>query len=422
MIRKILISILLVFTIFVSFSEEVKALDINVHGLLAQGFIYTDTYNYLVSDSLNGSYQFNEAAINFTTDIDKLSLGLQLMSKDLGDLYNNEIRLDWARASYLFNTGFKLNCGRIKIGMGLYGEARDLDSSTFIILPQGVYNKNIEEYYVSMNGIGFSGFADTDFMGSFSYFAQTGLKQFELDGGIAKLYRGDLPPGVEFLSIDSDQLHNAGLVWETPLPGLRFAYYVNYTDLKVQATNFDVGIVFNDVILDSYYCLTETRSIEFTWNDLVIAAELWTNRLKTESTFQEAFDPFGNPATDPFGNPIRDFRDEIRNMEGYYVSISYGISDKWAVATAYSVIYPFVNDRDGARRIANGTIGYDHQAWQKDLTLAVRYDVTNNWNVKVEYHHIDGTAWLAWMDNLFLTDGFEDDTFSVVAVKMSYTF
>ena len=66
------------------FSAELGGVDI--HGFISQGFIMSDTYNYLTHNSKEGSFDYNEVGINFSKEMtDKLRLGIQLFARDLGD-------------------------------------------------------------------------------------------------------------------------------------------------------------------------------------------------------------------------------------------------------------------------------------------------------------------------------------------------
>ncbi|MCP4404356.1 MAG: hypothetical protein GY801_44530 [bacterium] len=100
---------------------------IEIHGFASTGYIKTDQNNYLVL-SEDGSFEFNEAGLNVTTSLsENIRVGMQLFSRDLGDVGNNNIELDWAFLDYQRNEALGLRLGRIKIPMGLYNDTRDDD-------------------------------------------------------------------------------------------------------------------------------------------------------------------------------------------------------------------------------------------------------------------------------------------------------
>jgi len=77
---------------------------IDVHGFLSQGFLQSDRNNFYAKTKA-GTFQFNEFGINFATELtDRLRTGLQLLSRDLGNIGNNKVDIDWAYAedSFLF--------------------------------------------------------------------------------------------------------------------------------------------------------------------------------------------------------------------------------------------------------------------------------------------------------------------------------
>jgi hypothetical protein len=75
---------------------------------------------------------------------------------------------------------------------------------------------------------------------------------------------------------------------------------------------------------------------------------------------------------------------------GWYVSGSYRFSDWFAAELYYSVLYPDDNDRDGARFTAAGQD--DFLAWQKDISLTGRFDLTENWIFKAGVTLSNGLA------------------------------
>ncbi|RLC03008.1 MAG: hypothetical protein DRI57_29555, partial [Deltaproteobacteria bacterium] len=115
---------------------------IDIHGFVSQGFLKTDQNNYL-GDTEDGTFQFNEMGINFSTKLPKrLRIGLQFFSRDLGQEGNNDIVLDWAYADYRWKEWLGFRIGKIKVVYGLYNETRDMDMlRASVMLPQSVYTE-----------------------------------------------------------------------------------------------------------------------------------------------------------------------------------------------------------------------------------------------------------------------------------------
>ena len=82
----------------------------------------------------------------------------------------------------------------------------------------------------------------------------------------------------------------------------------------------------------------------------------------------------------------------------------------------YSVKVPDTEDRDGDKLAAQGLP--DYGAWQKDLAISTRFDITDFWLLKFEYHYVDGTGLLTAADN---PKGFEK-SWDFFAIKTTFSF
>ncbi len=72
--------------------------EIDIHGFISQGYMKSDHNNYL-TDTEDGSFQFNDMGINFRTwAAPGLSIGAQFFASDLGELGNDQVTIDWAVA------------------------------------------------------------------------------------------------------------------------------------------------------------------------------------------------------------------------------------------------------------------------------------------------------------------------------------
>ena len=68
--------------------------EIQVHGLVSQGYMRSTDNNYL-ANTADGTFEFNEAIVNFSTQVsENLRVGLQLLSRDLGKEGNNSVTPD----------------------------------------------------------------------------------------------------------------------------------------------------------------------------------------------------------------------------------------------------------------------------------------------------------------------------------------
>ena len=70
---------------------------VQIHGFASQGFVYTNTNNWLTMNSSQGSAAFTDFGVNVSTSVtDKLRVGAQLYDRNLGQLGQYHPSLDWA--------------------------------------------------------------------------------------------------------------------------------------------------------------------------------------------------------------------------------------------------------------------------------------------------------------------------------------
>ena len=118
------------------------ALDYQVHGYAAQGFVYTDDNN-LFGKSSEGSTDYYEAGLNASLQVHpRLLFAAQAAIRDAGISDDGTLRLDYALADYRFiedvNGALGLRAGKVKNPLGFYNETRDVVfTRPSIFLPVG---------------------------------------------------------------------------------------------------------------------------------------------------------------------------------------------------------------------------------------------------------------------------------------------
>lgn len=194
---------------------------VDIHGFISQGYLKSTDNNFF-ADTKKGTTQFNEAGINFSTDVtERLRIGLQILAYDLGDIGNNTLTLDWAVADYHWRDWLGLRIGNLKMMHGLYNETRDIDMlRTSIFLPQSVYNESWRESTSSIQGAGIYGEIPAGFLGSFSYGGQYGSLNMPKDGGAAKLAEDQWPLKTRDISVITTSIAAQLPTLETALTGL----------------------------------------------------------------------------------------------------------------------------------------------------------------------------------------------------------
>lgn len=387
-------------------SDEIEAWGIDIHGFVSQGFMNSERYNYVLNNSRGGSFQFTEIGINFSKDLtDKLRIGLQILARDLGDIGNLDPIIDWAYADYRWKDWLGLRAGILKVPNGLYNESRDIDMlRTSILLPSAVYNEGFREMYMGLSGVGLYGSVPIGFLGDLDYQAMVGTQNIDgEDSGIAKDIENDLRytpfGGLDLTDIDVDEMYIMSLQWRSPW-GLRLGGTINFLDFDAEG-EFPPGLPTAE--LEATDVRNYTLSIEYTWQDLIMAAEFWNLDFDTQAYVMGML--AGPPGS--------------TEKEGWYVSASYRVNEWFEVGSYYSVFYPDATDKDGDNfpvpSPANG-----HEAWSKDIALSTRFDINEYWTFKMEGHRISGkgNVYLAENSNYYDSEG----RFWVFVAKMTFGF
>ncbi|MBU1638141.1 hypothetical protein KKC97_10800 [bacterium] len=386
--------------------------EVKIHGFLSQGYLWSDLNNYL-AESTQGSAEFNE--VGLTTSIspcDRLRLGLQLLSRDLGDEGNNVAFLDWGYADYRWHDELGFRIGKIKNPVGLYNKSRDLDMlRQSVLLPQGVYGESTRQFILAINGLGLYGYKSVSFLGDFEYEFQVGSRNIpdintefwdsqykEVGVRIASEIEQTMtqtplyPPGSINVAYSetSDRVVYASntvlgsLIWAPPVKGVRVAgVYLLTSDINASGKNEVLLSIASStpgfpspastlvIPMQSFVNVhAYTASAEYSNGGLLLAAEYlrnnWDIEVRTVSTDKTS-----------------------HSSEGYYGSASFQVSPWLAFGGYYSEFYPDRTDREGKKQV------HAAAGWQKDIAVNTRFDITPYWISKLEFHIYDGFALVA---------------------------
>ncbi len=381
--------VILMITCSMCFRGNVFALDFDppeVHGFYSAGFMKSTHNNYL-TESTKGSFEYNEFGININTVMtDNMRIGAQIYSFDLGNIGNNNVKLDWAFLDYRQFEWFNIKVGKIKTPINLYNEIQDYDLlRTPILLPQSVYNVYFRETFISTQGFDIYGKIRLGLLGSLQYDIFAGTEELEDDGGMSKFF------SQYNLNYKSARVNNAmggRLKWYTPIQGLMFSasgfnadldvdVTINVTYIPASDTNPNATMVLYDTDLFMPELQLTFYSMEYTYSNLTLSAELMT--IYSNNTV-----------------PLPDGTNRHPNtrMEGYYGMASYRFNSWLEISTYYSVFTVSTKDRSGRYEPP----GYAYYNWQKDGALTFRFDINDFWIFKLEGHLIDGVG-LAATDN-----------------------
>jgi hypothetical protein len=354
--------------------------DIAVHGFVSQG-AFVSTENDYLGHSERGSVEFLEAAINVSTEVaERLRVGAQLFTRDLGPLGNYAMSLDWAYLDYRWRDWLGLRAGRVKMPFGLYNEFSDIDSARLpILLPQSVYPIASRDFLLAQTGVALYG----------SYpFGSTGGIDYQIFGGTIFISQSsvlNLDPAISIREIDTKQVGGGQLFWRTPLAGLRLggSYLHTTFDFHLQADAATTAqLIMLEVVppdFDGRFVLglrdidLAVGSVEYVWDDWLFAAEYSRWMYDVYSSIPDAL-------------PV-----SAENSERFYGMVAYRFNRWLEAGSYYSVSFVDADDRDGSGE----RFREKHRAYQRDLAMSARFDVNDFWLWKLEAHYMDGTGYLS---------------------------
>jgi hypothetical protein len=370
---------------------------LDVHGFVSQGFIKTTENEYLAK-SKRGSFEFSEVGVNVTKSFgDALRVGLQLFTRDLGAIGNYRARFDWFYIDYNFFDWLGVRAGRTKLPFGLYNETSDIDSARVpILLPQSIYPTASRDLLLAQTGVEVYGYIPLGGAGAFDYRLYGGTLYIDAgDSSTARITRYDVP-----------YVLGGKVSWFTPLTGLQLGGTVQALRLDgdyvpsgpddptlvgLEAGGF-VPAGTTDAISFKIPALLWVASLEYIAGDLTIASEYsrgWADM--------------------DIATSVRTSIAAVTS-ESMYVMGSYRVNPWFDPGVYYSLFFPNIDHRRG------------RAAYQHDVALTLRFDLTANWLLKAEVHYMHGTAGLdAALNQVALRDQLEAD-WGVLLLKTTAYF
>jgi hypothetical protein len=393
--------------LLVAATSRAQGLDVSIHGFLSQGYMYSTDNNYVSAKTSDGTFEYNEAGLNFTTQpLPNLRIGAQLFARDLGAQGNHKVTVDWAVGDYRFRDWLGIRAGRVKLPTGLYNTLRDVDMGRAEILqPSSAYPISQRDLNAAFDGALLYGTVPLGGAGSLEYEGYVGtqdlediyiVERFIRDGaysslpGLAAVGLKNPSYAVTRIEADMDKLKGLALVWRTPLPGLRAS-----ATYQSSRSVFAADITYSGTMGPAYVSIpthSETTyeyvngcigSLEYQRGGLRLAAEYYRDQVDDSTTISGLPGP---PMTVGGNN----------KGEAWYVQGAYRINETFQGQAYYSVYWPDRADKDGTRYAKQGL---EFRAWSKDLAVTGRADITRNWLLKLELHHIDGAAGLSMVEN-----------------------
>ena len=366
---------------------------VSFHGFASQGFLVSGTYNYL-GDTTAGSFRFSEFGLNASMNpLPRTRIAAQGFSYCVGPTGDYDVLLDYGLAEYTFCDELGIRAGRVRRQEGIYNDIVDLDMArTWVLLPQGMYPARWRDMYSTLDGGELFGSVSLAKAGSLSYELYTGYQRPQLNGGLAA-QKENMPPFSQLVAVNSPWLSGGQLWWETPLTGLRLGAALNY-DKELTFWTANGNQTKGSPFVQHY-------SLEYLLKSWTFQAEYFTYAIDYDVTRN--------------GAHVRSVHIE---PDSWYVSAAYRFN-RWFEAGAYYTEYwPDVRHRGGGDYVgANG--GFPSDAHQRDIAVALRFDPTPWWILKIEGHAIQGTGQLY---DTKANPVREDRWWPMLALKTTFTF
>lgn len=381
-----------------SASASVTWKEIQFGGFASQGFIQSDTNDYL-GETSDGTFDFREFGVNASWSSGKWRIGAQVFGQRLGSFGHDTVKLDWASVDYQAAQWLGFRAGRVKMPRGLYNEALDLDSvRPFILLPQSIYDARLRDFNAAFDGGMLYGNISLKQFGSVDYRAFYGRKEIDTNSGANAYFNNDF--AMLNGPIGLDAVYGGSVFWNTPLNGLRFGY--SYSEFKnLEATRWflddtTMGPVWKRTSMFPRHLV----SAEYTTGDWVFAAEA----TQEDATYKTGF----------FDLPDWPISLIDAKHHSYYVSAARRINARFELGTYYSYF----------KKTDQLPPTFDYLRKQEDIAVSVRFDVNEHLILKAEIHRLKGNGQVfeAPRDVFAEPPPRDDGAWTMFAVKATLSF
>jgi hypothetical protein len=382
-----------------AFEWEIGPYSIDIHGFISQGFLKSDRNNFYAKTQ-DGTFQFDEFGLTFGVDLsDRLRGGIQLFARDLGEIGNNKVNIDWAYADYRWRDWLGFRAGKIKVPYGSYNETRDIDMlRTSIFLPSSLYAEDIRDAYNAIQGVALYGNWSPPSFGNVNYQFIFGEESISADSGLIRAM--NVPSVMELQNFDVTNIFGGNLEWDTPFDGLR------------------VGGTFVKYQWDQRIRILISGGIDRQGNPIPVGGIVGETGKERETIFSMEYEHGKlKVAAEYLRGSGQETGERQEDSEGYYGSVAYRFTDRFELGAYYSVYYPNADDKDGKKLAAEDQQPH-YDAWQKEFVLTARFDCNEHWTIKAEGHLINGTAKILWLDN---PKGLQEESF-LFALKTTFHF
>ncbi|MCX6956217.1 MAG: hypothetical protein NTV51_29130 [Verrucomicrobia bacterium] len=363
--------------------------NIQFGGFASQGYLVNTGHNDYLGETSDGTFDFREYAANASWSTGKLRLGAQAFGQKLGPYGGDAIKLDWAVVDYQAAQWAGVRVGRVKMPLGLYNEALDLDSvRPYVLLPQSVYDARLRDFNAAFNGGMLYGNVSLKKFGTIDYRAFYGDIPISLSSGAADFYNTGL--NATTLKMKMDHVIGGTLFWNTPVAGLRTGYSYSEFDHLAITRNAFFGPTATTYVKQADAYKRQLASVEYTHGDWIFATEFG----REDATF--VLTPFAavtiRPAKIKYG----------------YVAASRRVN-KWLELGTY---FSYSQEKQATNALLR----------QADYALSAKFDLNEHLIFKVEGHRLNGAGKIFDTPSHPQPLANRDNDWTMLAVKTTYTF
>ncbi len=348
---------------------------VQIHGFLSQGFVRTTDNNFFGESANNASFDYREIGLNGSWRvIPELQLSMQIVYRDAGLTDEEGVRIDYGFADYSFysteSTLLGMKGGRVPTPLGFYNETRDvLSTRPTILLPQSIYFDRNRNIALSADGGYFYGEQRTEY-GDF-FFDIGGVVPRTDDADAKFSITGNLPGEFEG---NPSWVGRLAYEWQSG----RVRMSVTYGDFYTQYNPEQIPGQFN----------LQPGTLRF--NPLIFSAQYNGENWSLTGEYE-----LRRTRLEDFGFPVPN---SDRTGIGYYIQGTYKFTSWMEGVVRYDDLVLDMNDKSGAN-FQSLTNRPAHSQFAQDWTFGLRFTIIPSLLFSAEYHRVNGTAWLASIEN-----------------------
>ncbi len=374
--------------------------DLQIHGFASQAYITTSDNDVFGNSDKGGSFGLTEAGLNASVrPLPRLLVSAQVLSRRAGVGNTGMPRLDYGFIDYRVYSHeanqFGIRVGRLKNPFGFYNDTRDVAfTRPGILLPQSIYFDRTRNLGLSSDSVQLYSDAPIFNWGTLS--TQFGVTLPVVNDRDTE---SSLLAGVRAGQLNREVSYIGRGIFETNDKRLRLGISGIWLN-----TSYDPSIKHNDTL--------GPGALQFT--PIILSAQYNAERWTLTSEYAIRHFKYNNSFNNGLLNNL-DFYGE-----SYYFQGEYRFTPKWEALVRYDALFTDRADRDGSKFFdrVHG-LAPAHGRFAKDITIGLRWNVTPEFMLRAEYHHVNGTGWLSTLDNV---RGSTHQHWDLFAIQASYRF